>query len=371
MNRLLRSEAGAVILYGRFAPYGPALEALTMTQTDNDPERGFTLIELLAVIVIIAALVALLLPAVQAAREAARRMQCRNNLKQLALAAHNYISTHGCLPQGTAVHTLTPHPEYGLVYSNGAVLSLAQFLEQRAAFDAFNFSFHDLDLPNSTVLGVGIATLWCPSDPTVAEKKSIGVADPLNWWGPYPLTFAYTSYCGNQGPWSIQGRPPPSQAARDQNLGVFYELSAVTFAQVTDGLSQTILLGERAHGLIDPSVAPTWNWWSSSDYDTMFITWYGINPHRRFSGRPVAAFAAISSASSFHPGGANFALCDGSVRFLKDSIDTWPVNPQTGDTGASWDNIHQLVAFRPGTRFGVYQALSTRAGGEILSADAD
>jgi prepilin-type processing-associated H-X9-DG protein len=129
-------------------------------------------------------------------------------------------------------------------------------------------------------------------------------------------------------------------------------------------------MGERAHGLIDPSVAPTWNWWPSSDYDTKFITWYGINPHRRFSGSPFAASAAINSASSFHPGGANFALCDGSVRFLKDSIDTWPVNPKTGDAGASWDNILQRVAFRPGTRFGVYQALSTRAGGEILSADA-
>ena len=165
--------------------------------------------------------------------------------------------------------------------------------------------------------------------------------------------------------------PPPSQAARDQNLGVFYQLSAVTFAQVTDGLSQTILLGERAHGLIDPSFAPTWNWWTAgSDYDTLFITWWGINPHRRFSGSPHAAWAAIISASSFHPGGANFALCDGSVRFLKDSIDTWPVNPKTGDAGASWDNIHQRVALRPGTRFGVYQALSTRAGGEILSADA-
>src|SRR5262245_6494494 len=201
---------------------------MTTPTRDNATRRGFTLIELLVVIGIIGVLIALLLPAVQAAREAARAVQCRNNLKQLALAAHNYISAHGCLPQGTAVHTLMPHPEYGMMPSNGPLLSLAPFLEQRAAFDATNFDVGMVEEPNATVLGVGIATLWCPSDPTVAEPKTIGVGDPLNWWGPYPLTFAYTSYCGNEGPWGLDWYPPPGQAVRDQCLGVFYQLSAVS-----------------------------------------------------------------------------------------------------------------------------------------------
>jgi prepilin-type processing-associated H-X9-DG protein len=296
-------------------------------------------------------------------------MQCSNNLKQLTLAAHNYIAAHGCLPQGTAVHTPAAHPEYGMFPANGPFLSLAQFLEQRAAFDAYNFSFSIIDLPNTTVFGVGITTLWCPSDPTVTDRNTIAVGDPLNWWGPYPLTLAYTSYCGNEGPWVIESYPPPSQTIRDQNVGVFHQLSAVRPAQVTDGLSQTILFGERAHGLIDPAYAGGWNWWFSSSWDTLFITWYCINPHRRFSG-DVRFSAALFSASSFHPGGAHFAFCDGSVRFLKETIDTWPVDPVTGDTGVYWDDVRQRIGLKPGTRLGIYQALSTRAGGEVISADA-
>jgi prepilin-type N-terminal cleavage/methylation domain-containing protein/prepilin-type processing-associated H-X9-DG protein len=332
---------------------------------------GFTLIELLVVIAVIAVLVGLLLPAVQSAREAARRIQCTNNLKQLALAAHNYVDANGCLPQGTAVRTpLAPPTDWAMFLSFGSLLALSPYLEQRPAFNATNFDVGMVEEPNATVLGVGVATLWCPSDPTVATQNTINVGDPLNWWGSYPLTFAYTSYCGNQGPWGLDWYPPRGQAIRDQCLGVFHQLSAVKPAQVTDGLSQTILFGERAHGLIDPAYAGVWNWWFSSSWDTLFLTWYGINPHRRFSGSPFVGGAAILSASSFHPGGANFAFCDGSVRFLKDTIDTWPVDPVTADTGVYWDEVKQRIGYKLGTRFGVYQALSTRNSGEVVSADA-
>jgi prepilin-type N-terminal cleavage/methylation domain-containing protein/prepilin-type processing-associated H-X9-DG protein len=293
--------------------------------------RGFALIELLMVIAIIGVLIALLLPAVQAAREAARRMQCTNNLKQLALAAQNYISAHDCLPQGTAVHALGAHPDWGIWPSNGAFVPLGQYLEQRATFDTINFNVGIFDPPNLTIHAVGIATLWCPSDPIVAAPQTISAEDA--WWGPYPLTFYYTSYCGNHGPWWIEGYPPPGPAVLNQNVGVFYQLSAVRPARIVDGLSQTILFGERAHGLFDATYARWFNWWSSSSGDTMFHTWYGINPHRKFAGSPFYPWAVLNSASSFHPGGANFAFCDGSVRFLKDTIDTWPVDPVTGDTG--------------------------------------
>src|SRR5262245_33735301 len=351
-----------------------------MAAPDRRRPPGFTLIELLVVLSIIGVLVALLLPAVQAAREAARRMQCSNNLKQLALAAHNYISANGCLPQGTTSHTLASHPEWEMTVSNGLFVPLCQYLEQRAAFDAYNFSWGMLDLPNATVLGIGIATLWCPSDPTVAGRATIGVGDPLNWWGPYPLTFTYTSYCGNQGPWWLLVWPP-DPAMLSQNLGLFHQHSAVAPAEITDGLSQTLLLGEHAHGVLEATWAWWFNWWFSSVDDTLFYSWYGINPHRRYpqyARLPDADWyplAAIRSASSFHPGGAQFAFADGSVRFLKETIDSTtfdpaiPVDPITG-VNAAWDAARKRVVLAPGTRLGVFQSLSTRAGGEVISADA-
>jgi prepilin-type processing-associated H-X9-DG protein len=101
----------------------------------------------------------------------------------------------------------------------------------------------------------------------------------------------------------------------------------------------------------------------------MFDAWYGINAHLKFAGAPFYFWVVITAASSFHPGGANFAFSDGSVRFLKETIDTWPVDPVTGETGVYWDDVQQRIALSPGTRLRVYQALSTRNGGEVISAD--
>src|SRR3954469_22084794 len=102
-------------------------------------KTGFTLVELLVVIAIIGVLVALLLPAVQAAREAGRRMQCANNLKQLGMAAHNYISANGVLPQGTSVRLLEAHEDWGAQTSHGSFVALVPYLEQRPIYSAINF----------------------------------------------------------------------------------------------------------------------------------------------------------------------------------------------------------------------------------------
>lgn len=335
------------------------------SRRDRDRPRGFTLIELLVVIAVIGVLVALLLPGVQAAREAARGMQCRNNLKQLALAAHNYTDTVGCLPPGMTMGYSTVPGWLPLSYSFGAYASLLPYLEQRPLYNSVNFLVNTFDRPNSTVHATGIATLWCPSDPVVSQSQTIAT------WPDGPKVFTYTSYAGSSGPWNIHGAPAPSSAALDQNLGLFYQLSAVRFGRITDGLSQTIVFGEKAHGLLSPQDTPWFHWWPSGwPQDTMFTTWYGINPHRRFAASPFVGWATLISASSFHPGGAHVAMMDGSVRFLKDTIDTWPVDPQTGETGAYWDDVRQRMAFRPESRFGVYQALSTRNGSEVISADA-
>jgi prepilin-type N-terminal cleavage/methylation domain-containing protein/prepilin-type processing-associated H-X9-DG protein len=325
--------------------------------------RGFALIELLVVVAIIGLLVALLLTAVQAAREAARRIQCASNLRQLALAAHNYIDVTGCLPMGETFHTIASHSDWGPMFSNSLLVALLPELEQRALFNAVNFGWSIYEAANHTVSGTGVAVFWCPSDIGVERVRYLD-------WGVDGLTpYAYTSYHGNHGPWVI-GSIPPDSRIMAQNLGLFHQLSAVTTAQVTDGASQTLLFGEKAHGVLDEE-AGTWyyDWESSFFPDTSFISWFGINVHRKFAGSPFVFDATVQSTSSFHPGGANFAFLDGSVRFLKETIDTWPIDPQTGDTGASWDDVHHRVSFRSGTRFGVYQSLSTRSYGDIISAD--
>jgi prepilin-type processing-associated H-X9-DG protein len=115
-----------------------------------------------------------------------------------------------------------------------------------------------------------------------------------------------------------------------------------------------------------------YNWWFSPNYgDTLFTTFYPINPWKRLQntdGYLVQGDAYVMAASSFHPGGANFAFCDGSVRFLKETINSWPYNPQTGvPTNVTLD-ANGFFVLAPGTQ-AVYQALSTRNGGEVISAD--
>lgn len=376
----------------------------------TEPRRGFTLIELLVVIAIIAVLIALLLPAVQAAREAARRSQCTNNLKQIMLAMHNYESSNGSFPQGFCWQYTTG----GLNYTDsaGPLLRLSQFIEQGAIYNSWNSSIAMYYGANTTVCGTGLSVIWCPSDGAIQGLRYTYPAPYAFDGGPLPMT--YSSYAGNLGDWTYF----PIGTAVDQTqlslmngmfqyigmpvginpvsiYGTSYPNSGsvppVKIATITDGLSNTIAWSEHAHGLFNTAGSTNqagqtitdfycWNWWVSANYgDTMFTVFYPINPQRKIGtgySDNNQGDAMVLSSSSFHPGGANFGFADGSVRFLKDSIQSWQLTGSgTGSTtlipmGWTRDSNGTFTPSNVSAQLGIYQKLGSRNGGEALSSDA-
>jgi prepilin-type N-terminal cleavage/methylation domain-containing protein/prepilin-type processing-associated H-X9-DG protein len=332
--------------------------------------RGFTLIELLVVIAIIAVLIALLLPAVQAAREAARRMQCVNNLKQLSLAAMNYESSNGCLPSGMyGAYTTSGSMKAGL----GVLVRIMPYVEGQANFNQANFNWRESDVDNLTLASTGVKTLWCPSDPTVAQGVPVNPPDWTNVPAGTTANVYYTSYGGNQGMWALNVLPTNSTySARLGNMnGVIFASSTVRIADVTDGTSNTLMFGERPHGKLPAGYWQSYyHWWHSGYYtDAMFEAWYPINS--QFKGLPFIPGSTdedwAMTLGSFHPGGANVSFCDGSVKFLKETIQSVPYNQTDGSVPAFIYSGTYTIA--PGTQLGVYQKLATRNFGEVLSAD--
>jgi prepilin-type N-terminal cleavage/methylation domain-containing protein/prepilin-type processing-associated H-X9-DG protein len=338
--------------------------------------RGFTLIELLVVIAIIAVLIALLLPAVQSAREAARRMRCSNNLKQMGLGLHNYETVAGTFPPSDVLQG-----NFGtnkVLWRNGFSVHtrILPLMEQGVMFNALNFFFDHRSVQNSTVVGSAVDFFTCPSDPNMAGLT------------PFPsgTNARVTSYGVNGGDWFawIGFNQPNPRGAFGPNM-------SRRLAEFVDGTSQTLVasdvkalqpfcnLGGQFANITDPvnipspivdpfTIAPEYlsapcsavppstghtAWVDGNTQETGFTTAWPpnkqiMNPTNRADmdiqtklitqGGPT--FAAIT-ARSYHPGGVNVLFADGGVRFIKTSV-----NPLT------------------------WRALGTVAGAEVISADS-
>ncbi len=324
---------------------------------------GFTLVELLVALAIIGTVSALLLPAVQSAREAAPRIQCANNLKQLGLAVAGYESTNGTLPPGS-LPRMSP---VGLNEDFSVFVRLLPLLEQQTTYDAANLSLTSYDPQNSTLSSTGVATLWCPTD--------YGISTPQQDWAAGGQVWG-ASYSAIAGPWEwdefflvagTRDQLKPGEAQRIAQLGLIYPLSSVTLASVTDGLSNTLLFGET-------DVATWYNWWTAGDgYDTLVGTTAPPNVNDPF----IVPGATLFSMYSLHPGGVNCALGDGSVKFITNSIDSWSYDVNMNwSSSLGWRITGNLDGYPlevpyilPGAKVGVWQALSTRSGGECIGAD--
>jgi prepilin-type N-terminal cleavage/methylation domain-containing protein/prepilin-type processing-associated H-X9-DG protein len=353
---------------------------MTINPAARATSRAFTLIELLVVIAIIAVLIALLLPAVQAAREAARRAQCVNNLKQMGLAFANYESATTVFPIGCAQSAVTDvdcNSPYHYNREWGALAMILPQMEQGAIYNALNFQFradskftgstgYDAAAVQATAAMAKIAAYICPSDFPFTFSNNLSNIGNQNY-------YSQTSYFPSGGTWNTIGYyDGPNCWNEDPGNGAFDDSISYPVSAFTDGLSNTIFAGEASRFPNDLDTA--FNQWNRFDYFGSAMFPVNARPQGllfevpNINAPPIdgtlppgcdypcnsdyKAWAIPAAAPSYkyygawafrsnHAGGANFLFGDGSVRFIKQSI-------------------NQMT----------YMALGTRNFGETLSADS-
>ena len=318
--------------------------------------RGFTLVELLVVITIIGILIALLLPAVQAAREAARRMQCANNMKQLGLALHGYHETHGCFPpSGIGYNICSNAAQYGdklLLNANGLVM-LLPYLDQIPLYDAYDTQQcastaaassypsagtlvgDPVTSGNARVISQRLQAFSCPSDdgdPYISSDSSYisikvgsgyqGVKTnyDFNVWA--PDLWVLMLECKNWG--RINAFTTTLEPDHEASQRMFAEASACHVSDITDGTSYTIAMAERTYSVYNQRCA-AWGYRSYMTYGVDVGSDHGLNTWRiSWSSTYVPVVGTLGSwnyAGSLHPGGAHVLLADGSVQFLNETTD--------------------------------------------------
>ncbi|QDT89424.1 DUF1559 domain-containing protein [Gimesia algae] len=329
-----------------------------MKRCSGTPKRGFTLIELLVVIAIIAILIALLLPAVQQAREAARRSTCKNSLKQIGIAIHNYADTHRVFPLGN-VNTASSTTDYNWAWST----FLLPFVDQAPLYNTINpnggllmpvATFTYGTTPNA--LQTAIPVYRCPSSivPVVNNLRTDG---SNNGYG----ALSYPAVSGHIA--SLTGTPVYTY----QYKGSFYPRSSVRFRDFTDGTSNTILVGERAFQQTGSTITqPSAAIWAGGrtngtgsttgtitstvgglEQDTTGVVSQATNINQKTSGS-----APHRGFSSQHVGGCHFLLGDGTVRFISENINSSDYNSTAG--AAAMGTYQKLAIINDGQVLGEF-----------------
>ncbi|MCP4782744.1 MAG: DUF1559 domain-containing protein [Fuerstiella sp.] len=296
------------------------------------PRRAFTLIELLVVIAIIAVLIALLLPAVQQAREAARRTQCKNNMKQLGLALHNYHDVNRTFPSGWIAVTNRRQTAHEGLNGAGWGAMILPYLDQTPLYQKFDadYAIHD---PVNVPFIDNVLTAWqCPSDPKPEKWQIEEEGSPGTVLAELPTANYVGSFGTDEldGCENAAGTPPVLPSGQCRSDGVFYHNSKVKIRDIIDGTTNTFMIGERR--------TDAGQGWLS--------TWPGMvaegeEAFQRILGSadhvPNDPVGHLDDFSSHHVGGAQFTMGDGSVRFISENID-----------------------------HGLYQSLATIQGGETV-----